>query len=317
MEKNMKYAYEVYKYRSFSKAAEKNYISQPALSAIIKKLETSLNTQLFDRHTNPISLTPSGEYYIKCIEHIATIENSYKEYFSDLNALKAGSITIGTSTYFCSYTLPDLMEKFSRIYPNIKFFIEENNSTPELKAKLKRGELDLTLSSNSYEVEEFGSQFLDFEAIVLGVPAKAPINERLKEYAISYDEILSDKQLKHAQKSVPISLFRDYDFLTIRKSSDLYARLIAMFEEHGLKVNIIHNLDQMSTCYALAARGFGATVIRASTLEGVKPTSNLCFYKIDSPLAKRTSQFYYKKNAYMPKSVKAFLDFIKEKSATS
>ena len=83
MERPMQYAYEVYKQKSFSKAAEKLYISQPALSAIIKKLEDSLGVPLFDRSTKPVSLTPAGEYYIHCAEEITAVETGMQQYFDD------------------------------------------------------------------------------------------------------------------------------------------------------------------------------------------------------------------------------------------
>ena len=62
MLKGMDYVYAVYKERSFSKAAEKLYISQPALSSTIKKVEKELGLQLFDRSTSPVRVTPAGEY---------------------------------------------------------------------------------------------------------------------------------------------------------------------------------------------------------------------------------------------------------------
>ena len=61
----MNYVYEVYKEQSFSKAAENLYISQPALSSMIKKIETKIGMPLFDRSTSPIQLTECGKKYIK------------------------------------------------------------------------------------------------------------------------------------------------------------------------------------------------------------------------------------------------------------
>ena len=70
------YVYEVYEEKSFSKAAQKLYISQPALSTAIKKVEKKLGRPIFDRSTNPISLTPSGEIYIEAIEKLFALEQN-------------------------------------------------------------------------------------------------------------------------------------------------------------------------------------------------------------------------------------------------
>ena len=74
MLKNRDYVYAVYLNKSFSKAAQQLYISQPALSAAIKKVEEEIQLPLFDRSSSPIQLIPAGEYYIESIEKIMEIE---------------------------------------------------------------------------------------------------------------------------------------------------------------------------------------------------------------------------------------------------
>ena len=64
------YVYAVYEEKSFSKAAQKLYITQPALSTAIKKVEKKIGTPIFDRSTSPIGLTPGGEVYIDAIEKL-------------------------------------------------------------------------------------------------------------------------------------------------------------------------------------------------------------------------------------------------------
>ena len=70
MFKGKEYVYEVYKEKSFSRAAQNLYISQPALSATIKKIETRLGCSIFDRSSTPLRLTPAGIEYIKAVEKI-------------------------------------------------------------------------------------------------------------------------------------------------------------------------------------------------------------------------------------------------------
>ena len=79
------YIYAVYQEKSFSKAAKKLYVSQPWLSATIKKAEEELGLALFDRSTNPISLTEAGRYYIEKYEQITAIEEEMIEHFTDLS----------------------------------------------------------------------------------------------------------------------------------------------------------------------------------------------------------------------------------------
>lgn len=313
MERPMRYAYEIYIQKSFSKAAESLYISQPALSAIIRKLEDELNTVLFDRSTKPIRLTDSGKYYIHCAEQIMAIEKSMNHYFEDLSELHEGNISLGTSTYFCSNILPRLLKEFQRQYPNIHFQITESNSTPELKELLRRGDLDFSLTSNTYQEDEFEGFVHDKEAIILAVPHSHKINKLFREYEISYDDIVNGDIFKKEHPSVPLNAFQEEEFITISKISDLYPRILAMFGEYQIQPKIVMHLQQMSSCYFLAANDFGSTILRASTLQCVKDTGNLCFYAIDSSKATRTSRFYYKKGIYLSKAMRAFQNFIQSR----
>ena len=70
MFQSMRYIYEVYKEMSFSRAAQKLFISQPSLSAAVKKEEERIDAPIFDRSTNPIHLTEVGQEYIRAVERI-------------------------------------------------------------------------------------------------------------------------------------------------------------------------------------------------------------------------------------------------------
>ena len=70
------YVYAVYMEKSFSKAAKKLFISQPALSKIIRKAEQDIGVSIFDRSTIPITVTPEGEKYIEAIQAIYQIVNA-------------------------------------------------------------------------------------------------------------------------------------------------------------------------------------------------------------------------------------------------
>lgn len=311
MEKPQIYAYEVYRQRSFSKAAEQLYISQPALSAIIKKLEQDLNTVLFDRSTKPLHLTESGEYYIHCIEQIMAIENGMRQYFDDLSSLQTGRISIGASSYFCSNILPQMMHEFSEQYPGIRFYIIENNSTPTLQHLLRSGEIDLALSSNHYPEAEFDARLYDIETIILAVPKDHAVNELCKDSRMTYEEM--SESMLHPERlhpAVRLDLFQDEEFLTIDKNSDLYPRLHLMFDEFHIKPKITMSLQLMSSCYFMASNNFGSTILRAATLRNVKDTDNLWFYYIDSPHSTRPANYYYLRNAYVSKAANAFLDFV-------
>ena len=142
----MNYVYEVYKEQSFSKAAENLYISQPALSSMIKKIETKIGMPLFDRSTSPIQLTECGKKYIKTAEKIMDLENEFAYYVGNLQELKTGRLSVGGTYLFSSFIFPPIIDKFRRAYPHVKLNLFEGH-TPLLAQKLFAGELDIIIDN--------------------------------------------------------------------------------------------------------------------------------------------------------------------------
>ena len=95
MFQGMEYVYEVYLEKSFSKAAEKLFISQPSLSANVKRVEHHIGYPIFDRSTKPLSLTECGVQYIKAVEKIKSIQNEFEGFVNDWGDLKKGALTLG------------------------------------------------------------------------------------------------------------------------------------------------------------------------------------------------------------------------------
>jgi DNA-binding transcriptional LysR family regulator len=116
-----------YTWKNFSKAAKKLFISQPALSATIKKDEERIQVSIFDRSSNPIQLTPAGKYYIKSIEKIMEIQKEMESYFSAISKEKNGTINIGSSAFFCAHILPSIVYEFKVKYPSYNVNILETN----------------------------------------------------------------------------------------------------------------------------------------------------------------------------------------------
>lgn len=102
---NMNYIYTVYQERSFSRAAEKLYISQSSLSLTIKKAEERIGAQIFDRKTNPLTLTEFGKSYISAIEKIRKLQDDLENQIYEEANLKKGMfplvLPISAPRIFC------------------------------------------------------------------------------------------------------------------------------------------------------------------------------------------------------------------------
>ena len=105
MFQGMHYVYEVYKEMSFSKAARNLFISQPSLSAAVKKAEKQIGFSHFDRSSNHIQLTELGKEYIRSIEIIMDVENGFQNYINDMKELKAVPLPLA-ALIFCLLCAP-------------------------------------------------------------------------------------------------------------------------------------------------------------------------------------------------------------------
>ena len=123
MFQGMEYIYEVYKEKSFSKAAAALFISQPSLSANVKRVENRIGYPIFDRSTKPLQLTEVGKHYIQAVEKVMDIENNLENYLLDLGNLKTGTLNVGGSNFFSrGFCLP-LLLIFPKNSPMFKFLL--------------------------------------------------------------------------------------------------------------------------------------------------------------------------------------------------
>lgn len=139
-----RFFYAVAEYKSFSKAAENLFISQPAISHAIKELEEQLGIKLFNRDNKNVMLTEDGEkllYYIKeAFDNILLGERIIKEKVDDLN----GTIRIGIYSHISMFMLPKTIKRFNEKHPNANF-TTYSTSNMEMLEKLRNNELDFVI----------------------------------------------------------------------------------------------------------------------------------------------------------------------------
>lgn len=136
--------YEVAGCRNFSVAAKKLYISQPAVSKSILRLEESLNTVLFHRSSRGVALTPEGELLYQHVEKALLSLKSGEDQLRSVSAQGISRLSIGVSTTLCKYILLPLLKNFIAENPNIKITIS-CQSTFETISALQNGSIDIGL----------------------------------------------------------------------------------------------------------------------------------------------------------------------------
>lgn len=286
------YIYAVYRHRNFSKAAQELHVSQPWLSAAVKKTEQELKLPLFDRTTSPISLTEAGRYYIEQIERITAIEEEMKNRFAQMRAVSGATLHIGSSMFFCTYVLPSLLSDFRQENPQITLTFTEGD-TRALVEKLARGELDMILEVESIEQKHITTVPWASEEVILAVPAKFRINQSLAEYCYTFDEFLKRNEPGGRKPPVPLKRFAKEPFILLNEENDIHQRSLQICHNAGFTPEIKLLLTQMMTTYYLVCEGQGVSFLRSTIPEYVAPTESVVFYQVDDPLATRSIYLSY------------------------
>lgn len=306
MFKGMEYVYAVWKEQSFSAAAKKLYITQPALSNSIKRVEDKIGLPIFDRSTSPIQLTDVGKEYIHAVEQMMASRENFARYLSDTQNLKTGQITIGSGAMLSSYILPGLITSYKERFPYIKINVVECGEE-ELQRRLLDGVLDLAIENSTFPEALFERQFFHREHLVLAVPCSWPINQELTVWQQSIDNIASGVYLSRRYPAVPLDRFRESPFVLLCPGDDNYRRAMALCGNYGFVPQAILNLNQQLTSYNMACAGLGAAFVSDTLVKNAQPNPNVVYYKLEGETAQRDINFYYKRNRYLPRCVEQFL----------
>ena len=140
--------YTVAKAGNISKAANQLYISQPAISKSISKLEAELGTALFARSSKGVTLTEEGQVLYEYVERAFDSLNMGEENLKNYKELGIGHIRIGVSTSLCKHILLDYLKDFIKENPNIKFSIDCHSTLNTIKL-LKNDDTDIGLICNT------------------------------------------------------------------------------------------------------------------------------------------------------------------------
>lgn len=297
--------------KSFSKAAQKLYVTQPSLSQFIKNLENELHTQLFDRSTSPIRLTPAGEAFVNAARKIKAIEEELNQQIADLTNLKTGELRIGTSPFRASCLLPKSIAKFQELYPGITIHILEDVSH-KLEEAAMNGSIDLYLGTGPYNESTLHAEDLATEQLYLAVPPDSPINNGMEAYQISDHDIKMDSAKLHRTSAVDLSVFRSVPFIFLRQNQKLYATASEFCLSAGFNPYIILYSERLETAFAWALAGIGCTFIPDFLVKFGNYKKHPIYYKLNHPKATRSLCIVYRKNRYLSRVAKEYIALLKQ-----
>ena len=278
---------EVAKTGNISKAAEKLFVSQSAVSQAIMQLENKIGGKLFDRGVRGVNLTVEGRVLFSHIDDaIQLIENAQKKFF-EMKELNSGSIKIGASDTICSLFLLPVLEKFNNKYPEIRISVT-NRMTQESIELLKHAAVDIA----------FVNLPVEKDAALDITPVKA-IHDCFVvggQYEFLANNIMSLRDLEN------------YPVLTLEKASNTRKQMDIFLMSKGVEVQPAIELGSLALLAGFAQIGLGIAATIKEEAQDMLDRHELRELVFFEELPQRHIGLVRMKNVSLSFAAKAFIE---------
>ncbi|QUJ66243.1 LysR family transcriptional regulator [Photobacterium sp. GJ3] len=271
---------------SFTRAAEKLHIAQPALSIAMKKLEQQLDMPLFDRSDRHIALTHEGEVLIQHARLILQQVEDARIAMDELKGLQKGEVRLGVPSMLGSYYFPDILMGFKSRYPRLKLTLVEAG-TQSIRSMLLNGELDLGVIRSADLPDSLEAEPLLTSEMVAVV---SPNHEFSQYESVTFEQFFSQELVMFKQGY----FHRDY--------------IDNVWQKHHLKPEIAFETNLLPMILSIIRQEFAISAL----LEMVtRHEPGLVAVPFSTPVHLNLA-IAWRKNGYLSLADRAFMEFIKE-----
>jgi LysR family transcriptional regulator, low CO2-responsive transcriptional regulator len=285
---------EVARHASFSRAAEKRFRTQPAISSQIRALEDEIGAKLFDRSGGKVCLTAAGKAFQKYAQETLEARRAILATLAEMEHVPKGAITVGANEGTCLHILPEVFADFKKLYPDVS-------------VNIKRADYAKILESVTDNSVDFG---------VVSLPVK---DNRLTVVLIHQDELVIIAPPHHSlgkMKSAPVGDLAKFP-LVLPKAGHTRDALEELFRERGLKPNYSMELDSSELLKRFVAAGVGVGFIARSNVQGDVRAGLLAAIPIADVQLRRDLALVYRKDKAMSRAAQAFIEIAKNQKSSN
>jgi LysR family transcriptional regulator, low CO2-responsive transcriptional regulator len=286
---------EVARLCSFSRAAERRFRTQPAVSSQIRALEEEVGAKLLDRSGGRVSITQSGKLFMKYAEETIEARKAVCVAIAETERIPRGELVVGANEGTCLHVLPEVFAEFKKTYP-------------EVAVGIKRADYAKTLDAVIDNSVDFG---------VVSLPVT---DVRLTVVPVHWDELVIIAPPHHPlalMKSATIAEVASFPLL-VPKSGHTRDALESLFHERRLKPQISMELDSSELLKRFVAADVGVGFIARSNVAEDVRAGVLAFIPISDAQVRRDLALIFRKDKALSRAALAFIDTaVKLKNADS
>jgi len=280
----------VIKLRSFSKTAEKLYLTQPTISAHIASLERELGVKLIVRTTKEVYPSGAGQVLFQYAQDMLNLRESAMSAIRDFEKEISGSIAIAVSTVPGQCVLPEIMSEFRKIHPDISFKIQKCDSADAIKKLISR-EVEIGMTGTVIDTNKcVFRHFVDDEIVVV-----TPNEQRFKGI-----------------KKISVEMLEKEPMIVREEGSGTRREAEKTLRENGVdtkKFNIVAVMEDQDSIIKSVGQGLGISMLSKKSIEDYEEFGRVLAFRIDGIKLQR--KLYIARNKLCPlsPSAKAFYDF--------
>ena len=275
----------VARHSSFSRAAERRFRTQPAISSQIRALEEEVGAKLFDRSGGRVALTGAGKVFQEYTEQMLDSRRSMLTAVAEMERVPRGEIVVGANEGTCLHILPEVFAEFRKLYPEVGVQI----------SRLERAKIMESINDNS----------VDF-----GVVSTPVDDKRLTTVNIHQDELVIIAAPQHSLSQMKQSTVADVaQFpLLLPRAGRTRDALDHLFEERRLKPRIAMELDSSELLKRFVAADVGVGFIaRSNVSEDVRAGALAAILLADASI-RRDLALVYRKDKALSRAAVRFID---------
>ena len=280
---------EVARQGSFSRAGEKVFRSQSAVSAQIRQLEQEYGDRLLDRSGKTVKLTPAGQVFFEYAERLKNLRDESLMAVADHSGTPRGTLRVGANEATCLYVLPEVFAEYCRRYPPVQISIYRNFSY-KIVEKLENGAVEVG---------------------ILTLPIQSP---SLKIQPIFRDKLMlmvSPKNPLAKFKVVPVSEIVKHPLL-FPKTGHTRRLLDKLFRPHQAELQVRMELPSIGMIKRFVGADAGVSFISESFARDQVKTGEVKLLNVEGVDLWRELALVYRRDRSLPRAVQALINMIRE-----
>jgi DNA-binding transcriptional LysR family regulator len=280
---------EIAKQGSFSRAGQKLFRSQPAVSAQIRQLEQEYGQKLFDRVGKSVQLTAAGEVLLEYAGKLLTLRNESLRAVADQASTPRGTLAVGANEATCLYVLPDIFAQYNQHYPHVQISIYRNFSHKVIE-KIEDGTVDVG---------------------IVTLPVKSP---SLRVHSIFRDRIMLMTSLTN-----PLAKHKTVTTAEIAEQPQIYPKtgfmrqvLDKQFRPYRSRLHISMELPSVGMIKRFVVAGLGVSLISESFVRDEIRAGKAKLIPVSDMDVWRELGLVYRRDRTLPRSASAFVAMIRQ-----